>query len=640
MYRQRVKIFLGIIVLLLVVMLARLLQLQVGAGGTLHGDDANILPTYRGTIYDRGGKILAIDEPCHDFCLEYGFIAQDAKWVRRQQKRIAADLNVGKEEAERIYNERCTFTWRLAAELTDQAGDDLREICDRITRRVEHLRRMADTDVREQREAHPIVRGLDDAAHLAVDEKMGQTVGASLEASHGRRYPYGALACHIIGLTGPVTKEEQDRFNLSRDQADWLTRELENYRDSDALGKSGVEKMCEKELRGRRGYQWFGRQGEMTASAGAIPGGDVRLSIDIDLQARLEALLTSKGYTGCIVVLSVPKGEVLAMVSVPTYDLNTYRRKYRELSDDPNTPMIHRAVARCYPPGSTAKAIAALSGLASRTISESTEFECHRYFLDSDHDHFKCWHPYGHGRLAVTQALKQSCNVFFYTLGGKMGCELMAEWFGLFGFGEVPGTHLPEEVEGALPTAEAIYRRWGRAPAPSDAWLTPIGQGPITATPLQVANGMATIARGGVFQSPTVVVQGADRPVVQRNLNIGVSHLQAVKDGMYAVVNEPGGTAYSTFSELPPLEDKICGKTGTAQTPPLWRDLNGNGVLDRDTEILREGYTAWFAGFAPYHKSKIAFAVTLEYVEGSGGKLAGPIAHEVVRICREMKYMD
>ena len=149
---------------------------------------------------------------------------------------------------------------------------------------------------------------------------------------------------------------------------------------------------------------------------------------------------------------------------------------------------------------------------------------------------------------------------------------------------------------------------------------------------------MATIAREGEFRSPVIADAGPQQIV--RRLAINPSHLQAVKDGMFAVVNEPGGTAYKTFNELTILEDKICGKTGTAQAPPIWKDLNANGRMD-ENEIIRQGDMAWFAGFAPYHNPKIALVVLVEYVTtGGGGSNAGPLAHDLVQICREMGYMQ
>lgn len=646
MYRLRIKIFLAIIGLVFVGMAARLWYLQVVQGdyyrslARLSLEHVDPLHASRGTIYDRNRKILAMDEPCHDFCLEYGFLAQDARWVRRQKSLIALRMNVGRNEAEEIYNRRAENTRRLAERLAGESGVDLTAARERIIHRVARLRQIVNMDVREQRQAHPIVRGLDDAATLTLKEQLDETIGASVVQSHRRSYPFGSLACHIIGVTGQVSEEEQDHHNLTKDQSDELTRMLQNYQDGEIIGKSGAERLFEGTLRGQRGYQRIRQPGEILESVPAVAGRDIHLTIDIEFQAKLRELLTSGGHTGCVVVLSVPKGEVLAMVSVPDYDLNTYRREYnRLLQDTVDVPMLHRAVARCYPPGSTMKAIAALSALGAGAITESTGLDCPGFLRESDREHFRCWNRSGHGELSVTQALKQSCNVFFYKVGDRLGASGMAEWASLFGFGELPGTGLPEEVCGTLPTADFIRRRYDRRTEPADAWLTAIGQGPVTATPLQVANAMATIAKDGVFDSPTIVAEGGpDRN--HRKLKLSASNLQAVKDGMYGVVNEPGGTAYKTFSELGPLEDKVCGKTGTAQTPPIWRDLNGNGRQDPE-EIIRSGSTAWFAGFAPYHNSRIAFAVVVEYVTtGGGGQNAGPIAHSLVRICREMGYMQ
>ncbi|MCJ7545122.1 MAG: hypothetical protein MUP47_11290, partial [Phycisphaerae bacterium] len=386
-----------------------------------------------------------------------------------------------------------------------------------------------------------------------------------------------------------------------------------------------VERKCEDLLRGHRGNRRLHRiTGAALSETPAQNGRDVHLTLDIALQQELAALIPPR-TSGCIVVLSLPEGHVLAMVSVPGYDLNTYRESFAKLArDDLFFPLRHRAVSQLYAPGSTAKPIAALAGLGSGAIGLQTVFTCEGYFNPSDTTKFRCWTVArgmgGHGSLNVVEGLKHSCNVFFYHVGQEVGGPEMARWFGEFGFTSPPGLGLPEERAGIVDATPGV----------GESRLLAIGQGPVAVTPLHVANAMATIARDGLFRAPALVLEDA-REVGSHQLALTGEQVAAVKEGMHKVVDEPGGTAYKVFhgEDAEPLGIEVCGKTGTATM----------AALKTSSGQRREGDMAWFAGFAPYRDPQIAFAVVLEYVEGGGGANAGPVAREAIRACMKRGYL-
>jgi penicillin-binding protein 2 len=340
-----------------------------------------------------------------------------------------------------------------------------------------------------------------------------------------------------------------------------------------------------------------------------------------------------------------PRCDVLAMISVPTYDLNKYPADYpRLLADTTGLPLMHRAIVQRYQPGSTVKPVTAIAALSDGAIGLGDTINCRGYLYNPDS--FRCWTwkrgKYGHGPLHLVEGLQHSCNVFFYEAGNRVGASRLCEWYSMFGFADKAGTGLPSEQPGTVPTEKWLAERHRGPYQPGDARFMAVGQGLLTVTPIHIANAMATIARDGVFLSPMLTLEGGPRQV-RRDLPISPAHLRAVQEGMYRVVNHREGTAWKYFHgpEVTALEGvEICGKTGTATTAPQRIDSDGDGRIDLDDQIVREGDTALFAGFAPYRDPQIAFAVVVEYVAtGGGGANAAPIAKEMVRICQEMGYL-
>lgn len=660
MYNRRIKIFLVIAGVTFLVLTVRLghLQLVQGEQYRLRFERSlrhvRLLPAHRGRVLDRTGRRpLAEDIPCFDLALEYGFLAEDPRWIARRQREIARAEHVSPGRAAELYRQRAERTWQFARMLAEGQGEDLDRAVADIRDRVAAIREAVGGPVREEYQAHPVVRGLDDTVEL------DGLVGTELHPSKKRWYPYGELTCHLVGVTGPVYREDLDERNLTpSDEPDRLTRRLQNYLPGDRIGKRGVELACEDILRGRRGYRRQKRTTEgpeLLEARAPEHGRDVVLTIDLALQEFLKDRMA--GLAGAAVVLSVPDGEVLASVSVPGYDPNRYWQDAGALlGDEVLHPVRNRAVWWRYPPGSTVKPVAALAGLSTGEIIPATTFNCRGYLHRPDA--FRCWiysrTGGGHGLLDLDDALKHSCNVYFYHVGETLGARQMSMWLHLFGFAGPPGAGLPEERAGVVPTEAWLARYRPSQPrfTRGDARMLAIGQGPFLATPMHVANAMAAIARGGELSPPVLIRERRQDgglqpfhpkgPLPARRLPVTEEQLEVVRRGMYKVVNEPTGTSYRYFygPGVTPPGVNVCGKTGTAQTAPQRVDSNGNGRIDSGDRIVRSGDTAWFTGFAPYENPRIAFAIVVEYVESGGGASnAGPIAHDLVGACRELGYL-
>ncbi|MGB2821269.1 MAG: penicillin-binding transpeptidase domain-containing protein [Phycisphaerae bacterium] len=674
MYKLRIKIFLGILAGVWLVLTAKLVHLQVIRGQSYRrmAEEAmrrvDVLPVMRGKITDRRGRILALDDPCFDLCLHYRFLTADKEWISRQQRLAVRRKGITRADAEELYQGLSEFTWATAREHAERRGVDLDRAVERIIKRVQTVRRIvnlksaAEITVRDEEQYHPVVTGLEEQEALKLKTQVERMIGAEVRSSHRRWYPYGHDACHVIGMTGEVWPEEVEKLNLKAGEADWLTRMRANYLPGDTIGRAGLEKTCERLLRGRRGYRRYRLSGETLREEPTVQGADVHLTLDIVLQRKLAELVATKahtgtGYTGSAVVLSIgtresPQCEVLAMVSVPTYDLNTYVQEFsKHVADVVRLPLRHRAVTQRYQPGSTIKPVVVLAGLGTGVVGLRDAITCRR---DPTATSFRCWSwssGFDHGPQDVVDALKHSCNPYFCEVGRRMGVRRLCDWLIMFGFAEKPGMGLSVECAGTVPTEQWLLgkgeqwlrgrQRYPQLYFPGDVKNISIGQGMLTATPVHVANAMATIARDGVFLTPMLVLEGGPRQV-RRDLPLAPAHVQAVQEGMHKVVNERGGTAWKYFhsADAAPLEGiEVCGKTGTATTAPQRIDSNNNGRIDREDQIVRRGDTAWFVGFVPYGRPQIAFAVAIEYVEGGGGRNAVPVARELVRLCQELGYV-
>ncbi len=431
----------------------------------------------------------------------------------------------------------------------------------------------------------------------------------------------------------------------------YLSQEDEDYTINDSVGVMGVEATFEKELRGRKGSKHievnaFEREVNVLAVDPPQAGHNLVLTLDTDLQQAAETALREgmyrvKSTAGVVVAMNPQTGEILAMVSLPSYDNNLFAsgissQDLAQLSADPERPLLNHAIGGQYPPGSTFKVFPAAAALEEKLLGQQTRLLCegklllpNKYFPNdpTKAQLFKCWNPAGHGRLNVEDALALSCDIFFYQVGGGLGSfdglgiDKLSEYASAFGFGEATGIALPGEASGLVPTDKWKRINYGEAWVTGDTYNATIGQGYVLVTPLQLLNGTAAVANGGTLYRPQLVRQVMDgagkvvkdfQPEVIRRVPVSAQNLSIVRQGMRAAVTQ--GTAHRVNLG----EVAVAGKTGSAEYPGLRDD---QGILPTH---------AWCTAFAPYDDPEIAVVI---FVSGGhdGAKIAVPIAARILR---------
>lgn len=445
-----------------------------------------------------------------------------------------------------------------------------------------------------------------------VEAHRGQDAFPELELikSQYRIYPGGGLGGHLLGYVGEINDTELN-------SAEWAA-----YNPGDVIGKTGIERYYNELLKGVDGQRRVRVDNRMNTREvlgvkEAVPGQDLRLTIDLDLQVVAE--LAMEGKRGAVVALAPQTGEVLALVSTPSFDPNHFvgridSREWNQLQSDPGRPLFNRALQAQLAPGSTFKPIMLLAALEEGIIDDSFTVSCGggatfygRYF--------RCHKRGGHGRVDLTRAMAQSCDVFFYTIGNRLGIDRIAKYSEMAGLGQKTGIDLPQEKEGLVPSSTWKIRRLREKWYAGETISVAIGQGALTVTPLQLAHAIGGIATGGVWMQPHLVK--SDTPAPARRAELSLENVNKVLYSMYAVVNE-GGTGGS--ARVAGLE--ISGKTGTAQRAS--DALVKSGKLGSDYHD-----DAWFVGFAPRQTPEIVVAALFE--NGEHGNLAGPIVRDVIK---------
>jgi len=350
----------------------------------------------------------------------------------------------------------------------------------------------------------------------------------------------------------------------------------------------------------------------------AVPGVTIKLSLDLRLQEAARKGLGNR--SGAVVALDPRNGEVLALYSSPSYDLNALAgadraATWRTLSVDERHPLYNRVVQGAYPPGSTYKMVTALAALEAGVVTPDEKVVC-RGGMEFGGRRFGCWNKGGHGAVDIRRAITESCDVFFYTMGYRLGLDRLAKYAHILGLGQKTGIDLPNERKGSIPSSDWKMKRFGQDVMAGDVVSASIGQGYDTLTPLQDALMVARIVNGGNPVVPHLAMKGVPQG---ETLKLNPDDLTLIRKGMEGVVNEPGGTA----RRLAALNLKIAGKTGTAQT---------TGYESK----VQKGDHAWFVGYAPYDDPKIVVAVIVEY-GGHGGSAAAPIVGDVIKAYLEEK---
>jgi penicillin-binding protein 2 len=457
----------------------------------------------------------------------------------------------------------------------------------------------------------PIKQELTEAEIAFVESHRDPETFPELELVQAERrlYPRGGLAAHVLGYVGEVSDLELN------------TSEFAKFTQGDIVGKAGMERQYNDQLMGIDGQRRvvvdsFGREREVLDKKEAIPGKTLQLTLDLDLQAVAELALDGK--VGAVVALDPRTGETLAMVSRPAFDPNAFTghmkpADWKQLIENPYTPLYNRAIQSHVAPGSTFKPIVALAGLESGVIDENFHANCAGGATYFDH-YFKC-HAV-HGPIQLHGGLVHSCDVFFYEVGNRVGIDSIAQYGKLSGFGKKTGIDLPGEADGLMPERSWKLRAQHEKWYPGDTINVAIGQGAVSVTPIQLASGIGGMAMDGIFYKPHLLKE-ATHGDPDRRADFSSGNVAKIVSGMYGVVNE-GGTG--TSAAIPGLS--VCGKTGSAQR--ISNDLAKANKAVRDQ--LRDN--AWFVGFAPRDNPEIVVVTLIE--GGEHGKFAAPIARDVI----------
>ncbi len=701
MFRKRLTWFWILLTAVTLVIVARLAQIQIldadhyrALAGRIITRRPEYVPAPRGTVFDRRGVPLLRDQPSYDVSVHYGALALREDYLlgaaRALRERgdyppgaklrdIAADLP-----------QQIEHMWRRLAELTGQPEELLHRRADEVRARVARWRAAAQQPIREEYQLLPVLENVQHETALTLQLELEQYPWLRVVPSTRRVAFEADSLVHVLGRLGAASEEHLAADPFKGD-------ELRELRAGDVCGVSGVERLAETSLRGWRGrtivdYDWTPLE-----RIPPVPGRDVFLTIDARLQQRVVQLLAEAvgqlrpevQAGAAAVVIDVQTREVIVLASYPVYSYNTYGTDYDELRRDTRRlPLLFRAVQAQYPPGSICKAITLIAGLGEGVITPQTRFHCTGYLLPDKPDRFRCWiynlnpgithdmidDPAGQdGESAV----RNSCNIYFFQVGGRLGAQRLCEWFGRFGLGRTQGTGLIEEALGIVPNEDWLSdpaRPNPRRHQEADAWNFAIGQGEVTCTPLQAANVAASVAAG--YWAPVRLAYDASGHAFGTPLTPPVcfneADMQVLRRGMWQVVNERGGTAHR-WAPLQREDYEMCGKTGSAQATPRilnwrytcrWPDGRTETVVasSREDALARFGTPkpqivgaqpnerfptllegepvpahAWFIGYTqpcstprgerPAGRS-YAISVVVEF-GGSGGAVAAPVARKI-----------
>ena len=542
-----------------------------------------LLSPPRGFIVDRNGAALAINTQNYQVVI-----------VPEQTREIAVTL-------------------KALGQLITLSANDIR----RVERGVRRHRAFVPITVRDNLSWEEVSR---------VEVNAPSLPGVSIDVGQSRYYPYGPALAHVLGYVAAVSNEDLTGDPLL---------ELPEFR----VGKNGVEKKFDKALRGIAGNS----QVEVNALGRIIrelrrnegqPGAEVALTIDIKLQ-QFATQRVKEERSAAIVVLDVDDGDILAMVSTPSFDPNAFNEgmsteDWNALTQNSDAPLINKAIAGQYSPGSTFKPMVAMAALDAG-ISSDTRVVCNGHIEFGDR-RFHCWNEHGHGELSLHGAIRESCDVWFYEMARRLGVDRIAEMAKRFGFGRRLGVDLAGEQPGLVPT-----RKWKRDKLNS-AWqggetlVTGIGQGFVLATPLQLAAMTAQLVNGGHTIRPNLQrdlpasknISSGDKST---SLGFSQASLNFIKGAMTDVVNAPNGTAYA--ARIQRTRWAMGGKTGTSQVRRITTLERESGVQKNIDRPWKERDHALFVGFAPVYQPRYAISVVVEH-GGAGASKAAPIARDIL----------
>jgi len=588
-YRQRLSGPLIVILLSFAILSARLFYLQIIEGDTYYTKSENNcirlqrIPSERGLIFDQNGILLVDNRPSFDIEI----IPKDA----RPFKHVLPTLSQFLQEPEK----------QLMSRLKKARGSAA---------------------------YRPVIMKRDVSRNVLakIEANLYDLPGIQVRVTPRRHYVH-RTAVHLIGYLGEINKNEL------------RTKDIKKYRQGDYIGKYGIEKDYESYLRGEQGGRQVevdvnGRVSKVHVTEKPKPGNNLYLTIDANLQKKVEQLLENK--SGAVVAMNPSTGMVLAFASKPDFDPNIFvdgmtNKQWNQLVSDYDKPLHNKVLQGEYPPGSTYKIVTAMAGLEERVVSLNEKIECHGHYRLGNRT-YRCWKKYGHGWMNLVDAIRESCDVYFYQLGLQLGVDRLAKYAKDCGLGKKTGTGIELERYGLIPTSKWKLLRTGEAWQKGETLSIAIGQGFNLVTPMQMVCLISAVANGGTLYQPQFIksiqtVGGQTlfeaTPKKTGKLPANQKTIQIIQKGLWEVVNKQGGTAYWHARDK---EIEICGKTGTAQVVSL--EKREGEEIDATGKNRYEDH-AWFVAYAPSVEPRIAVAVLIEH-GGHGSSAASPIAKEII----------
>ncbi len=590
--RKKIKIYVILVVVSFVCLWMRVWYLQILKGEDFMGrsEENRIrkvsLPAYRGTIKDRNGETLVNVRP-------------------------SFNLYVTPEDAKDLPNSLAFLSAKFEID-DDKLKEDISQ-----SRPFKNV--LIKRDISRQEVAY-------------VEENKMRLPGIHIKVEPLRSYVYKDLAAHILGYLGEVSKEKLKNSAYSK------------YALGDMIGRNGLEDIYEFNLKGEKGFKEVevdvsGRELKTLRKLPPESGDSLVLTLDVRVQKKLEEWMDEISkedpVEGSVVVMKVQTGEIIAMVSKPSFDPNLFaagisRTKWNGLLRDGKHPLQNRAIDGQYPPGSTYKLVTAYAALAENLIDPESTIFCPGHFR-LGRGRYRCWKKRGHGAVNLHDALVQSCDVYFYTLGYRLGVDNLAKYAKKLGLGARTGVRLNGEKPGLVPSIQWKKKARNKPWLPGETISASIGQGYNLVTPLQNASMVSTVANGGLLVKPYLVKKTEDSegkviqeffPEIVRNVEFDPEILKHLKEGLRGVVNEPRGTGRRARLK----NIVVSGKTGTAQVVRM-KDSDKINPEDETPYLFRDH--AWFVAFAPYEKPEVAVSVIIEH-GGHGGATAAPIARKVL----------
>jgi penicillin-binding protein 2 len=586
--RGRYKYYLIVLGIAFLLLIAHLWYLQTLRGSELRRiSETNCIrirehPGDRGLLLDRKGRILARNRPSFEVYL----IPEDVKRYPEVVGQVAQLLNLNEEEIqEKIRGAKRRAPFKPVRVKPDIEWNEL----------------------------------------ALLESNRVFLPGLSVDVGSKRTYDYGAFASHLIGYLGEVDENELRQ-----------AKEVP-YRMGALIGKYGIEYQWEADLRGVDGGQQIevdalGREIRSIRSVESLPGNNLILTIDLGLQSVAEEAFQDKD--GALIAMDPRNGRILAMVSKPSFDPDLFARNisiedWKALMENPSHPLQNKGIQGQYPPGSVFKIITTIAGLESGILTPDTQFNCNGAYPYGNRD-FRCWKEGGHGMISLRRAIVESCDVYFYQAGLKIGVDTIAHYAKEFGLGKKTGIFLPHEKTGIVPSSSWKKKRFGIPWYSGETLSFAVGQGYLNVTPIQLVTFMSAVANGGRLYLPQVVerienISGKPLkeypPVETGRAHVSEKTLRFVQEALMGAVNDPHGTG-----NISALKDiRVAGKTGTAQVIRMAQDFRKG---DMQRMALRFRDHAWFAAFAPVEDPQIAVIVLVEH-GGFGAAAAAPIAKQV-----------